>query len=512
MARGSRRHLGTIQSSPRPNPALKVHLRVAEAERRLDVGPSDTVVVGISGGPDSSALLHSLGNLESNTNMGLRLHAAHLIHDFRGREKYEDADFVRAFCKRSRWELTVEEADVPAYQQEAKVSSFEQAARDLRYAFLVRVARKVGARYVALGHTADDLAETVLLHIARGSGLHGLRGMEELNPWPYPEGDDAPLLWRPLLALRRDDTIAYCRETHIDYRDDSTNYMEDFARNRVRMSLMPALAEQLNPQIAAALGRLSRTAAVQLDYLEQQADTCWPAVAPEPVGSNSVVRLNRDALSSVHPALQPLLLRRAWIEVKGDSGRLTGGHLQQMIAIASGKVSGKVINLPGGYIARTLDHWLELSPGNVEDDCSYPILSGEFRLTLPWGPIAVAVTRRDGWEVTCQAVTLPDDACLDTGDPMSAYLSPSALAVGATVRTWQPGDRMQPLGMSGHRKLQDVFTDAGVPRRRRPRVPLVITNQGIAWAVGARIAEWAALGPAENGARAATFIKFERVW
>ena len=476
--------------------------------RRLGLDPDVAVLVGVSGGPDSTALALML--LHIARRLGFQLHIAHLIHDFRGQESYDDADFVRRLADTNDCPCTVAEVDVPAYQRETGVSSFEQAARDLRYAFLARVARKVGARYVALGHTADDLAETVLLHIARGSGLHGLRGMQELNPWPYPEGNDAPLLWRPLLALRRADTVAYCRETHVDYRDDSTNYMEDFARNRVRMNLMPALANQLNPQIAEALGRLSRTAAVQLDYLEQQAATYWPTVAPEPVASNGALRLNRAALREVPGALQPLLLRRAWIAVKGDNGRLTEGHLQRMAVIASNTVSGKTISLPVGYVARTLGRWLELSPANVEEDCPYPVLSGEFRLTLPWGPIAVAVTRRDGWEVTCQAVTLPDDASLDTGDPMSAYLSPASLAAGATVCTWQPGDRMQPLGMSGHRKLQDVFTDAGVPRRWRPRVPLVTTPQGIAWMVGAGIADWAALGPAENGVRAATLIKFER--
>ena len=248
---------------------------------------------------------------------------------------------------------------------------------------------------------------------------------------------------------------------------------------------------------------------MQLDYLEEQAAAYWPTVAPEPLASNGALRLNRDALNEVHPALQSLLLRRAWIAVKGDSGRLTENHLQQMAAIASGAGSGKVISLPDGYTARTLGPRLELSPAKIEDDCPYPVLSGEFRLTLPWGPIAVAVTKRDGWEVTCQAVTLSEDAPPDTDDGMSAYLSPTALAEGATVRCWQPGDRMQPLGMSGHRKLQDVFTDAGVPRRWRPRAPLVVTPRGIAWAVGLRISDWAAVGPAENGARAATLVRFE---
>ena len=481
---------------------------VLASARRLGLGPGDTVLVAVSGGPDSTALALML--LDIARLLGFRLHVAHLIHDFRGQESYDDADFVRRLAEANGCPCTVSEVDVPSYQREAGISSFEQAARDLRYAFLARVARKVNARCVAVGHTADDLAETVLLHLARGSGLHGLRGMSEVGHWPYPAEHDRPLIWRPMLALRRTDTIAYCDQTGINYRDDSTNYMEDFARNRVRLNLMPALAKQLNPQIVKALGRLSRTAAAQLDYLEQQAATCWPAVAPEPVASNGSLRLNRAALSDIHPALQPLLLRRAWIAVKGDSRRLTEGHLQRMTALASDTGSGKTISLPGKYMARTLGRWLELLPGNVENDCPYPVLSGEFRLTLPWGPIAVAVTKRDGWEVTCQAVTLPDGAPLDTGDPMSAYLSPAALADGATVRAWQPGDRMQPLGMSGRRKLQDVFTDAGVPRRWRPRMPLVITPQGVAWVVGARIADWAALGPSENGLRAATLIEFQR--
>lgn len=487
----------------------RIHLTALASAQRLGLGPGDAVLAGVSGGPDSTALALLL--LDVRRLMGFRLHIAHLIHDFRGRESYDDAEFVRQFALRNGCSCIVEEADVPSYQQKNGVSSFEQAARELRYAFLARVARTVGAGTVAVGHTADDQAETVLLHIARGSGLHGLRGMQEMSAWPYQESDNAPRLWRPLLSIRRADTIAYCRRQEAEYRDDSTNYMEDFARNRVRLNLMPALAEQLNPQIAKALGRLSQTAAVQLDYLEQQAAIHWPAVVPEPAAPDGVLRLNRDALAGAHPALQPLLLRWAWIAVKGDSRRLTENHLQQLAALASGAISGKMLNLPGGCTARTLGRWLELSPATVQDDCPYPRLSGEFRLTLPWGPIATAVTKRGGWEVTCRAVKLSEDAPLEAGDAMTAYLSPWALSEGATVRAWQPGDRMQPLGMSGHRKLQDVFTDSGVPRGWRPRTPLVLTPQGIAWAVGARIADWAALGPSEAGVRSATLIKFERV-
>ena len=209
---------------------------------------------------------------------------------------------------------------------------------------------------VAVGHTADDLAETVLLHVARGSGLHGLRGMSELDPWPYPasqDGHDAPAadlkVWRPLIELTRHHTISYCRNYGIDYRDDSTNYMREFARNRVRLDIMPALKEQLNPRIVDALGRLSRTAAAQVDYMEQQADLLWPQVASEPIADDGSLRLDRNALAETHPALRHIILRRAWVTVTGHEHRLTERHLKAMSDAASNPGSGKIIQLPRGF-------------------------------------------------------------------------------------------------------------------------------------------------------------------
>ncbi|MYC35133.1 MAG: tRNA lysidine(34) synthetase TilS [Chloroflexi bacterium] len=512
MSRRSRRYRGFRESFPRPSPVIRMHFQVLESARRLDLLPTDTVVVGVSGGPDSTALLDMLGRIQQTLRIRFQRHAAHLIHDFRGQEKYDDAQFVRDLCADRGLELTVEEVDVASYQRERGVSSFEQAARDLRYQFLERVARETGARFVAVAHTADDLAETILLHIARGSGMHGLRGMTEISPWPYPGVDPAPRLWRPLLGVRRADTIAYSAMPHAGYRDDSTNYMEDFARNRVRMNLMPALAEQLNPRIVHALGRLARTAATQLDFLEACTEEHWPAVAPEGVDANGMLRLRRGRLTDLHPALQALLLRRAWTSVTGDSKRLTEGHLQHMAHIARGNASGKTVMLPGSYTARADGEWLKIQPAEIPDDCPYPDWPGDFRITLPWGPIAVGVTRRGGWEVTAETAKLLPGASLDTGDPMQAYLSPSALAEGATVRTWQPGDRMQPLGMPGRRKLQDLFADAGLPRNWRDRIPLVVTPEGIAWAVGLRLANWAGVQRDENGESEAVRLTFQIVY
>ena len=486
----------------------QLYFSVLSAARRAGLGPNDVVVVGVSGGPDSSALMTVLGWVAEDTRFAFSVQPAHLMHDFRGQETRDDADFVRRMWPN----CIVDEVDVAAYQRERGVSSFEQAARDVRYDFLARVARQVGARLVAVGHTVDDLAETVLLHLARGSGLHGLRGMSEIDDWPYPSnewGTDAPKVWRPLLASARHHTVSLCRYQRIHYRDDSTNYMREFARNRVRHDLMPALKEQLNPRIVEALGRVSRTASLQADYMEQQADLLWPEIVPEHSPGDGVLHLNRERLAAAHPALQYILLRRAWIAVTGQERRLTERHLAAMARIVAAPGSGKTVDLPRGYGFSAKGASAMLTAPQIRGDCPYPALTGEFRLTLPMGPIAVAVTKRDGWEVTTQAVRLPCESPLDTGDLMSAYLSPTALAEGATVRAWQPGDRIQPLGMSGTRKLQDLFTDAGVPRQRRDRIPLVVTPRGIAWAAGVRIADWAALPLSDEGEHPAILVRFE---
>ena len=180
-----------------------------------------------------------------------------------------------------------------------------------------------------------------------------------------------------------------------------------------------------------------------------------------------------------------------------------------MARIAGGNASGKTVMLPGEYTVRTNREWLEIYPAGALDACPYPDWPGDFRITLPWGPIASGVTKRGDWEVTAEAVKVEAGASLDTGDPMQAYLLPSALAEGATVRTWQPGDRMQPLGMPGRRKLQDLFTDDGMPREWRDKIPLVVTPTGIAWAVGVRLADWAAVRRDRQGNAEAVLLTFQ---
>ena len=451
-----------------------------------------TVLVAASGGPDSTALLRCLHVLREECR--LTLHVAHLNHDFRGAEADHDAAFVQRLADGLGLPCSIDKQDPIAYQRERGVSSFEQAAREMRYAFLAAVSASVGAAAIALGHTADDQAETVLLHILRGSGLHGLRGMAEVAEWPWPEPRPGPLLFRPLLGAAKADTAAYCRELGQLYREDSGNYLWRFARNKVRLDLMPKLAREYNPRVREALARLSRAAADEVDYIESELSRHWPDIALE-LGDS--VSLSISGLSALHPALQRLALRRAYASITSDARGLAESHLEAMLLQLRRQRSGLAIDLPRGVRARRKgeDYVLSLPAGPLQP----PQLAGEATILLPHIPGEVVETTVGSWQVSVRVVEpgQPATNLCPEGETrqFSALLGRDALGEVATVRPRRPGDRFQPSGMTGTKKLQDFFTDAKVPRERRDSIPLLVCERGIAWVVGHRVAGWAISNP-----------------
>lgn len=261
------------------------------------------VVVACSGGADSVALLLALHALCGRAGLAfpsVYLHAAHLDHGLRGAESAEDAAFVADICASHDIPITlslVSDAERAMWQ-----GSLEAAARDARYRFLRAVAAEVGATRIALGHTLDDQAETVLLHLLRGSGLVGLAGMR-------PTIDD---IIRPLLRLRRAETEAYCAYRGVTPREDPTNADPRFTRNRIRHELVPLL-ETYQAQIRPTLARNADILALDAEYLHSAADAAWQTTMRE-VTANSVT-LDRIALRELHPALRARVLRRAILMV-----------------------------------------------------------------------------------------------------------------------------------------------------------------------------------------------------
>ena len=443
-------------------------------------------MVGASGGPDSTALLRCLHRL--GREFSLNLHVAHLNHDFRGAEADHDAAFVQHLAEGLGLPCSIDKQDPIAYQRERGISSFEQAAREMRYTFLSSVALSIGADAIALGHTSDDQSETVLIHMLRGSGLHGLRGMAEVAEWPWPEPRPGPLLFRPLLGSSKGDTIAYCRSLGQTYRQDSGNYMWRFTRNKVRHDLLPRLARDYNPRVKEALERLSRVASAQVDFIEEELEARWDQIAEETDGG---VSLHACALASIHSALQREALRKAYVSVTGDSRSMGENHVEAILSLLHRARGGRSINLPRDV--RVVFQGGRLQFSVAASPPVLPRLFGEHPLRLPSEPGEVLDAAIGEWRLRVEVLRSgqsKDDGFSDSGD-FTARLDRDAMGATAIIRSRLAGDRFQPDGMAGSKKLQDFFTDAKVPREQRDSIPLLVTDRGIAWVVGHRIADWA---------------------
>ncbi len=491
--------------------------QVAGALRRAGFsGNGTTLVVGVSGGPDSTALLHCLHRLREQHQ--LSLHVAHLDHNFRGEEAHEDARFAAALAQELNLSSTVEERDALGYQRQRGISSFEQAAREIRYAFLAEVAGQVDATAVAVGHTSDDLAETVLLHILRGSGSRGLRAMSELSSWPWPQSDPGLKLFRPLLQSTKDDTLGYCRELDKRYREDSGNYLSRFARNQVRLNLLPQLASEYNPRVKDSLVRLSRTAALELDYLEGEVTRLWEQAAAETQNS---VTFHQPDLTSLHPAILNLLLRRAYTHLRGNSLRLGQRHLDAMAGLVRSMGGVRSLDLPGGlkFHCSYRQVWLTYEegipspfpdpssfsdPSPFSDPSRFSDMEEAYSLAIPSAREGSTSATVGPWRINFNIIDSlpqqhrhrgPSGAAAAETLPLplawTAYFHRDSLGDRVQIRTRRAGDRFRPLGLGGEKKLQDFFTDAKVPKPWRDRVPLMVTPRGIAWVVGYRIADWA---------------------
>ena len=479
---------------PPPRIVRRLEEAVSSALNRagLDV-PGTKIVVAASGGPDSTALLRSLQR--AGGPLGIELHVAHLLHDLRGAETLADAAFVADLAREAGLPCTVRQSDPLEHRRQRGISSFEQATREVRYEFLLELSRSTGAAAVAVGHTMDDQAETVMEHLLRGSGLYGLRGMTESAPWPWPPGAGGPFLFRPLLAVTKAQTTEYCRALGQDFRIDSENESPKFARNRIRHDLLPRLASDYNPRVVESLVRLSRTAAIDLDYLERECDRIWPQVEVNPAGTSGGrsaggLSLDRAVLQSLHPSLRRAVLRRAFSLAAGDTRRLEETHLAGMDAFVAGSAAGGSCQLPRGW-------WLHTTAGSVtltresSIPCPLPPLSGQHPLELPHSPGETVEAALEGWRVTASLVSGPPVGGEVGQGARVAFLDSEAIRSPILVRTRNPGDRFQPAGMTGRKKLQDLFVDSKVPRHWRDRIPLLECAGEIAWVVGHRIAEWA---------------------
>jgi len=431
----------------------------------------ETLLIGVSGGPDSVCLLHLLNHLREG--MGLVLHVAHLDHMLRGADSDGDAAYVSRLASSLSIPATVERADVAAHRQGRRLS-IEEAAREVRFAFFARVARDVGAERIALGHTRDDQVETILMNLLRGTGLTGLRGMMPITSLRTAGGNRLEVI-RPLLEVSREQTEGYCREFDLNPRIDISNFSLAHTRNRVRHELVPAL-KRYNRNVDAALLRTADAAAGAVSFMDDEVSGIWDSVVT--VQPNGLL-IDSEELSGCHPAVQRHLLRRAIAAVLGDLVDVQAVHIDKMVQALSAP-AGRRIVLPRGLSFSVGYRDCLLSSGAAEA-CPFPSMEQQYRIAVP-GETAIP-----GWRIRASLAASADGKA----GGYVAHLDLDAVGRDLSVRARKPGDRFRPLGMEGSKSLQDFMVDARIPRSWRGRIPLVCSPDGIVWVVGWRIAEGA---------------------
>ncbi|MGD8881175.1 MAG: tRNA lysidine(34) synthetase TilS [Desulfobacterales bacterium] len=443
----------------------------------------DTVLVAVSGGADSVALVHIL--LELAPKYSLRLAIAHLNHCLREKESDRDEAFVTSLAKKLELPFYIGREHVLGYQKRHRLS-LEDAARQVRYRFYDSIAAKYGYGKIALGHHADDNAELVLMNLLRGSGPLGLSGISPVR--------DHKII-RPLINLRRSEIMDYVAVKKMDYVTDSSNWDLKFHRNKIRTRLIPQLKSGYNPKLIDSLNRLTAILG---------AEEAWIEDLIQPIYEKTVVfkEKNKLGLSLAELNQQPIavrrrLIRRAILGVKGNLRRVTFAHIESVCQLAQIGPTYGLLDLPGRTGIRRCNNVLTifregLSPKCPERDFFLSQAGDyEYQLSEP-GKIFIKEAEVQISFSEIPKAQLPN---LDSSGHRIAFFDIDRIRFPLIIRNFRRGDRFSPLGLSGSQKLKKFFIDHKISRRERAKCPILLSQNRIIWVVGHRLDNSAKLDP-----------------
>jgi tRNA(Ile)-lysidine synthase len=441
------------------------------------------VVVAVSGGPDSLALLHLMCVVRDRSYPQITLHVGHLHHGMRGAAADEDARFVESEAARLAVACTIECADVPALAAERRLG-IEVAGRDARYQFLTGLAKSLGAGEIAFGHQADDQAETILMRVIRGAGPRGLGGI------PYTRSiADAPgiRVVRPLLDCTRREIVRFLHRRGLRSRLDSTNLSRKYLRNRVRRLALPELKREWDSDLTAhlcSLASLAQRFQARSDAIRATLRTQHSVRAMD-----GYVETKSAWLRGMPPAMLADQVQ-AWIKEAGLWRKMLSAGEYERIAALLDREHGRVA-ISGSVLASVWRGLFILCPAPAAAGSSAPVFAdAEYRVQIE-APGCTLIEPLGGSieaEILCAGKELIGLKRATT-DGFDELLDLEKLELPLVARFPRRGDRMRPLGAPGSRKLQDIFTDLHVPPWLRTRTLLVTMQDRPIWIVGHRIAD-----------------------
>ncbi|MEE8126891.1 MAG: tRNA lysidine(34) synthetase TilS [Nitrospirales bacterium] len=442
----------------------KVHLAIL-AKDLLAVG--DRILVAVSGGPDSVALVACLVALGPEWNWQVIL--GHVNHGLRGAECEADVAFVETLGVQLGVPITIRKLCLNKYDAKVNNQSIQEYARGGRYRALEEMLRETGATKIALGHTEDDQAETVLMWMLRGSGTGGLGGM------PPKRGEQVV---RPLLNISRSEIMAYLRDRHLEFRVDSSNHQPIYLRNRLRQELIPQL-KGYSPGVVKVLSRQAEMLRDDHRYLECVAAEAFRRICVSQ--SEHEIQLERGAFLSLPVTIRRRVLRSSLQQMMGKAQGPRFDEVQCLLNRVERGQSGWAMECHGVKINQEYDQLIIRREGSAKPHFSDLSQPGCVSLPIPgevvWLPTGqrIVVSMKNSTRVEAEVPSSEMHADAETFTPP------------LTLRSWMPGDVFCPKGLGGRKKkLQDFFSDIKLPRSQRHKVPLLVAPEGILWVGGLR--------------------------
>ncbi len=430
----------------------------------------DSLLVALSGGADSVCLTHALNALSKE--MGFSLSAAHLNHGIRGEEADRDESFAKGFC---------EGLNIPFYQKHVKAEEIakaegltvEEAGRKERYAFFNEICRNKGQNIIATAHNRDDVAETVLMRIIRGTGTDGLSGIKFIR-------EDGVI--RPLLSVSREEIEEYCRENGLSYCTDSTNADNDYTRNRIRNELLPYLRENFNPNITESLITLSQNATADSEFLNSYAKRLYKRLG-SPMPNRKPVVLHIESIEMVDKAITARLIQRASKEAMGEDFSLEKKHIHKILSLKN-KETGARIDLPKGLSVCVKYGWLEFTNNNeIDQGLTQKYFGNDYTATIEPG---------NGYRIEGIGGTVYVKRALMSEYKKSAgdiLIDEDKLSGEIVLRNRRKGDKMAVFKDGRSKKIKSIFIDLKIPREKRDDIPLICQGNEVLAIVGGRVSE-----------------------
>jgi tRNA(Ile)-lysidine synthase len=428
----------------------------------------DRLIIGVSGGVDSMVLLYLLNACRQEFEISLVV--AHVNHGLRPKEAEKEAEVVQREAERLGWPYEYGQFNVKEFQKMGGFSP-QDGARRIRFHFFNSLLKKHGANKIALGHNADDQVETVLLRLIRGSGLKGLKGM-------LPVRDGRVI--RPLLEVWREEIESLAREMEIPYLVDSSNLKGHYLRNRIRLNLVPLIEREYQPNFKEILLRTSAILREENDYLEQEAKKAYQQIVQE---EKDAISFEFSQYQCLHEAIQWRVIQRILGEISGEERIMEeGGGSDVRLIFEKLQLPSPsfLLELPFGVCFEKRYDRVLLRKGRGETVPPF-----EVDLISPGRTYIEEI----GKEVVIEEIEKEDKFLSFKESSQTGLLDYRKLQFPLKIRNFRPGDRFQPLGVKGTQKLKEFFIDHKVPRFERPKVPLLISGEMIAWIIGYRIDE-----------------------